>query len=234
MKKSLGQLIGERIADARFEAQMKQDALALVVGIGQDMISRYETGAVLPPIDRLESIAKALKKPLWWFFRPPTELQDDINIELIKMRQEVAGLRSLLVANIHESHALYDSGLHRLPLLGHSSAGNWTWDPDTDLKPYIDVPPQYAQANNGVIQINGDSMYPTLMDGDLMIIKITREAEDGNIVVAHNDLHDITVKRLHLINGQFFLKPDNPQFQMEPLCNWVIAGIGLMIMRDVM
>ena len=59
--------LGKKIKLARVEADLTQTQLAQKVKAKQKSISRYETGASLPSLEKLVKIAKALKKPIGYF-----------------------------------------------------------------------------------------------------------------------------------------------------------------------
>ncbi|QEK12619.1 helix-turn-helix transcriptional regulator [Crassaminicella thermophila] len=56
--------IGERIKHFRNKQGITQVKLSEITSIEQTVISRYENGVIVPPIPKLEKIAKALKIPL--------------------------------------------------------------------------------------------------------------------------------------------------------------------------
>jgi len=58
---------GKKIKLARIELDLTQTQLAEKINAKQKSISRYETGASLPPIKTLVKIAKVLKKPASYF-----------------------------------------------------------------------------------------------------------------------------------------------------------------------
>ncbi len=63
-----------------------------------------------------------------------------------------------------------------------------------------------------VAVVKGDSMYPTLKDGQSMVILKTDDFKVGDIVVAYHPEYGMIVKRLTKIEGdRVFLKSDNRQ-----------------------
>jgi transcriptional regulator with XRE-family HTH domain len=58
---------GKKIKLARVEQDLTQRQLADAIKIKQAHISGYETGAVLPSLETLEKITKALNKPFAYF-----------------------------------------------------------------------------------------------------------------------------------------------------------------------
>ena len=39
----------------------------------------------------------------------------------------------------------------------------------------------------GIVKVDGDSMYPTLKDGEYVVMKITDDVEVGDIIILHVD-----------------------------------------------
>ena len=60
--------LGKKIKLARVECDLTQTQLARKIKAKQKSISRYETGASLPSIETLVKLARALKKPVGYFF----------------------------------------------------------------------------------------------------------------------------------------------------------------------
>lgn len=67
-----------------------------------------------------------------------------------------------------------------------------------------------------IIQIHGDSMINAgIFDGDMLLIKQSREYKNGDIVVARGD-DGTTVKRFVAENKKSYLKPENPAYKNIP------------------
>jgi repressor LexA len=69
-----------------------------------------------------------------------------------------------------------------------------------------------------VIQVQGDSMINAgINDGDMLLVKKTREYRSGDIVVARSD-DGTTVKRFVAEpDGRAYLKPENPAYKNIPI-----------------
>lgn len=65
---------GARFKTAREELQMTQGELAARLGVSGAVISDWENGKSSPQLERLESIAAGLSKPVSYFFTDPWEM----------------------------------------------------------------------------------------------------------------------------------------------------------------
>jgi repressor LexA len=99
----------------------------------------------------------------------------------------------------------------RLPILGSVPAGMPAEAiPQTD--DYFSVDESIAKKANFALRVKGDSMFPTLWDGDLVLVQFTPTAENGEIVVASVDGDEATVKKLRKTEREAFLEPINPAY----------------------
>ena len=75
-----------------------------------------------------------------------------------------------------------------------------------DLNRFIDHP-----SATYFFKLQGDSMYPLMRDGDLLVVDRSLVANDGDVVVAIYD-GGLTVKRLRRNQVEAWLEPENPAF----------------------
>ncbi|WP_313569994.1 LexA family protein [Comamonas terrigena] len=63
-----------------------------------------------------------------------------------------------------------------------------------------------------ILRLSGDSMEGAgIFDGDLLVVDKYLKPIHGDIVIAELD-GEFTCKRLHIRNGQFMLRPENPTY----------------------
>ena len=62
-----------------------------------------------------------------------------------------------------------------------------------------------------IIKVRGNSMYPTLQNGDIVIIRSDKELQDNDVAIVSINNSDYTVKRYIKKNSQFV--PDNSKFK---------------------
>ena len=67
-----------------------------------------------------------------------------------------------------------------------------------------------------LFHVQGNSMYPTLSDGDTVIVKKTKNIQVNNIVVAHSTEYGNIIKRVSDVKGdQVYLTSDNKNVKEE-------------------
>lgn len=82
-----------------------------------------------------------------------------------------------------------------------------------------------------IIQITGDSMINAgIEDGDMLLIKKTREYKSGDIVIAQTDI-GTTVKKFIADGGKRYLKPENPNYENIPIIPGEIQFLGKVILN---
>jgi len=88
-----------------------------------------------------------------------------------------------------------------------------------------------AQDDVFVIQVHGDSMINAgIDDGDMLLIKKSKEYKSGDIVVARSD-EGTTVKRFVADGGKRYLKPENPNYENIPIIPGEINFEGKVILN---
>lgn len=87
------------------------------------------------------------------------------------------------------------------------------------------LPASFTRASDGfMLRVQGDSMIDAaILDGDLIVVRPQRTANNGEIVVAMVD-GEATVKRFYKEDGRIRLQPENPV--MEPIYASDVTVIG--------
>ncbi len=104
-----------------------------------------------------------------------------------------------------------EMGEEEIPLYGKIAAGT-PIEALRDPEERIAVPPSMlGRGRHYALRIEGDSMIDAgILDGDIALIRETRDAESGQIVVALVDEHEATLKRLRRKGKSIALEPANP------------------------
>lgn len=97
---------------------------------------------------------------------------------------------------------------HAVPIVGDIACGT-PITAQENVDGYADLPEGVAA--DFALKCKGDSMTPTFLDGDLVLIRQQPEVEDGQIAAVGID-GEATLKRLHRMEGGIMLIADNPTF----------------------
>ena len=127
------------------------------------------------------------------------------------------------------------SGSIAVPVLGSISAGTPVMV-EENIEEWVNLPSSLIRGRKDVflLQVRGDSMIGAgILEGDLVIVKPTREVRNNDIVVAL--LHDeATVKRFIEIKGRRYLKPENPKYEnIYPQDEWTVQGKVVGVIRQL-
>lgn len=97
----------------------------------------------------------------------------------------------------------------RIPVVGVVTAGMPILAVE-NIEGYI---PWEGEEDCFALRVQGDSMINAgILDGDKVVVRPQKTAENGEIVVALLD-DSATVKRLKKTNGQLWLMPENPAYE---------------------
>lgn len=98
----------------------------------------------------------------------------------------------------------------KIPVLGRVVAGI-PIEAITEILDYEEITEKLAATGEFFALIaKGDSMNPTIIDGDVLIIRQQTTIEDGRVAIVLVDGLDATVKRVHITAGGITLIGDNP------------------------
>lgn len=96
--------------------------------------------------------------------------------------------------------------------------------PEKDrIEDYLYVPG--VPENSYALKVRGDSMLPTIRDGDYVIFVPTTEVKSGDIVIVRNEWNEVVLRRYRVKNGEVFLTSDNPEYPtVKPNDEYRIIG----------
>ena len=122
-----------------------------------------------------------------------------------------------------------------VPILGSIACGQPIFA-DENFDGYVSVP-EGVKADYALL-CKGDSMYPTLQDGDYVLIKQKPDVYDGQIAAVLID-DEATLKRVHHLPDGLVLNPDNQDdyspivLRAEDAANVRILGEAVYFVRHV-
>jgi repressor LexA len=128
-----------------------------------------------------------------------------------------------------------DMGQMLVPLIGRVAAGFPLLAAENIEKEISVDPNMFAQQPDYLLKVKGLSMRDIgILDGDLLAIKKTSDARNGQIIVARID-DEVTVKRLNKKGNHIELLPENPDFDpivIQPGQDFSVEGIALGLIRN--
>lgn len=101
----------------------------------------------------------------------------------------------------------------KIPVVGKIPAGV-PIEAIEDIIETLDIPEDWTKGDAEYIglRVSGDSMYPVLLDGDTVVIRVQPTAETGDICACYVNGYDATLKRIALSPSSITLKPENPNY----------------------
>ena len=183
---------GEKIKKLRIERGMTLEQVGDIVGVGKSTVRKWESGQIANMrLDKIALLAKALGVTpgylMGWEDDPrPTAGEGSVP----------ASLRPI-------------STMHRqkVPLIGKVAAGQPIMA-ETDYETFVDSPVDCDCA----LEIEGASMVPTYLPGDIVYIKHQPTVRDGQVAVVLID-DRATLKHVYRDPDGLTLISDNPDYE---------------------
>lgn len=164
-------------------------------------------------------------------------------IELVSGTSRGIRLRGDALRSINEArNAQFAAPLNALvqlalPLIGRVAAGSPILAQEHVDQTYYVESSLFARKPDYLLKVRGMSMRDAgIMDGDLLAVQTTRDAKNGQIVVARLG-DEVTVKRFLRTPRCIELHPENPDFQtivVEPGEPFEIEGLAVGLIRNTM
>ena len=162
-------------------------------------------------------------------------------IELVSGTSRGIRLKSDMLRNINESRggsfSLANLAQFALPLIGRVAAGSPILAQEHVDQTYFVENSLFQRKPDYLLKVRGMSMRDAgIMDGDLLAVQATKDAKNGQIVVARLG-DEVTVKRFRRNKHLIELHPENPDFQtivVEPGEPFEIEGLAVGLIRNTM
>jgi len=178
--------IGSNIKRLRTDAQLSQAELGKIAGVTDKAVSTWEAGIKTPRMGAVEKMAA-------YFGVPKSAILDDV----------------------YQSPAPVPPGFEPLPemesvpLVGRIACGQ-PITAEENLEGYVSIPAAWHATFT--LQCRGDSMEPTIHDGDLVAIRKDVQVENGQIAAVRIG-DEATLKHLYLYPDKVVLHPENPCYE---------------------
>jgi repressor LexA len=183
--------IGERLTALREKQSLTQAQVAEIIGVDRTSYAKYETN-VNKPTRKLKELSDLFNVSSDYIMCL-TDLPDKLNQSLTPhkgaLREAMDKLDESQIVTIHHSY--------RVPILGRVAAGNPIYaDEEVIGYTYIDEEYKGDGFEYFALIIKGQSMEPTIMDGDTVIVRKQDYIESGQIAIVLIDGEDATAKEV--------------------------------------
>lgn len=199
-----------------------------------------------PLTDRQEAVLDYLRQHIAAFSRAPTVAEIAAAFGLASPHGVSKHLAALQAKGAIEIAAGKARGIRivgslpavesfALPVVGRVAAGQPILTDELIERRIIVDPHFFRPRPNYLLRVHGMSMRDAgILDGDLIGVRATPDAEHGQIVVARLGDEGITVKRLFRRGGQIRLLAANPEFPTidpDPTEAFEVVGLYCGLMR---
>ena len=208
--------LGKRIKDLRIKAGLTQEQLAIKIGYStKTSISKIENDV----LDINQSTIVALARAL------------NTTPSIIMGWEEKEAIKPLDITSLE--------GLRIVPLYESVSAGFGTTAQDyiIDYVPTV-IRNDDIAARSIAIKVSGDSMYPKIEDGDIIIVQKQDTVDNGQIAVVLIDSEDALVKKIRISKDGVELISINPEykprkFEKEEMNRLKILGLVKQVIKTL-
>ncbi len=206
--------IGGYIKKLRNERGMTQEELGEILGVKKAAVQKWESGTV-------KNLKRSTIVTLADYFcvSPGTFISDT---------DESSNVR-----------ALYTEDIYRIPIFESVSAGFGAYA-DSRIVDYI---PMYIKNPSDVpvtmaIRVQGDSMYPKIEDGDLIVVRKQSSVDSGSIAVMLLDGEEGLVKKVEYGKNWIDLISINPMypvrhFENEEVSRLRVVGLVKQVIKEI-
>ena len=189
---------GERLKKIRKLRNITQLELTQLSGVAQSSISQYESSKTrTPTIDIARKLAEALDVSVDYLLGNTDDPTPPKKIEI----KDKINLKENVVAFVG-----------RVPILGRVAAGKPVPAIQEALG-WMDIPAPYKKLGiDFALVIDGDSMSPRLNKGDLALIHMQNDAENGEIAIVIINGNDGVCKQFFKKESSVVLHSINPEY----------------------
>lgn len=180
--------IADNIKKLREEHKLTQEEFGKIVGVSDKAVSTWELGTKTPRMGTVQKISE-------YFNIPKSAILDDTPAEK---------------SNI--SYIIKDN-IYNIPLFGSVSAGFGAYASD-EILDYIPtvIRNPYEAKETLAIRVTGNSMYPKIEDGDIIVVHKQESVDSGSIAVVLLDGDEGLVKRVEYGPDWIDLISINPEY----------------------
>lgn len=184
-------MFNQKLKELRCAKGLTQEQLARDINVSKGAVAMWETGKRTPDTDMLKTISQ--------YFRVTVD-------ELIGNERE-----PVEPSNITE--ILPSDKIYKIPVFETVSAGFGAYASDEIMEyiPLVIDNPYDAEETIG-IRVRGDSMYPKIEDGDIIVVRKQESVDSGSVAVLLLDGDEGLVKKVEYGPDWIELHSFNPEY----------------------
>ncbi len=179
--------LSKKIYDLRKKHNLTLEQVAKIVGVGKSTVRKWETGMIQNMRrDKIALLAKALHtSPAY----------------LMGWNDSLSPIPTTKMSGVS------------IPVYGSVAAGI-PIEAITDIEDYEEIPEDLARTGQFVaLKIKGDSMEPRFAEGDVVIVKLQEDVENGDIAVVLVNGDEATCKKIKKTPEGVMLISTNPAYE---------------------
>lgn len=175
--------ISKKIYTLRTSYNLTQTEFAKIAGVSDKSVSAWENGSRDPKVKPIQRICDHFGIDINAFIDKDNDVyKPDLPTNVIPVEN-----------------------FNKVPLVGQIACGTPILA-EQNVEDIVAIPKEWHA--NFTLKCKGDSMFPTIQDGDLVAIRIQPEVENGE-VAAVRIKNEATLKRVYLHDDYIELRPDN-------------------------
>ena len=180
------------VKQLRMERGITQEQLASMLKVSRSTIGMYETGNREPDFETCEAIADIF----------------NVDMDYLTGRSSVERKSPITPSSIPQGFISMPD-MSSVPLVGRIACGE-PITAEQNVEGVVSVPSQWR--SDFALLCKGDSMEPSIKDGDLVAIHIQPMVENGEVAAVRID-NEATLKHVYLYPNYIELRPENPAYQ---------------------
>lgn len=204
----------DRLKELRKKKKITQVQFAKEFNIATGTIAMWETGKRQPDIATCERLAKFFNvSPAYLMGWETKNGEADIVLGTLAIKNANPGMSYEEAEQQAEQIALAGQrpAARRINVYGRIPAGV-PLEAITDITDWEEIPDNWP-GDYIALQVDGDSMAPKYLTGDVVIIKLQDDCESGQNCAVYVNGYDVTLKKVLKNVDHIILQPINPAYE---------------------
>lgn len=235
--------IGANIKKARKQMGLTQAQLSDKCNMSRSYLCDIEAGRYNPSVETLRKIAKATNTTSGLLIGDASALEAIATAngqkEAMELLEKEKAKKTAKVVTPELGVPI--GAITGIPIIASVKAGYDGLAIEDDTGEYVQIPSVmlrgFPENECRAMKVHGDSMYPNMKEGDIVVVHLQPEAENGRVAVCIVNGDEGTIKRFFRYSDRVELWPDNQQIPKmilrgEKLNSFHIYGEAIALIRE--